>query len=225
MDLMWPEAAEIAPSWNVAPTQEAPIVRWAVRGGREGREMVWARWGLVPSWATDESIGSRMVNARAETAPDKPAFRAAMKQRRCIVPISGFYEWQKSGEGPKRPWYIFRADERIMLLAGLWESWTGGREGPQRPALESFTVLTTSANAAVAPIHDRMPVILETEQIGPWLDPDAGPEEVRRLLAPAADGVLEMYRVGTGVNSPRRNDAHLIDPVEDQPQGELFGAG
>jgi len=225
MDLVWPEAAEVAPAWNVAPTQDAPIVRWAGREGREGREMVWARWGLVPSWATDESVGNRMVNARAETAPEKPAFRTAVAKRRCIVPISGFYEWQKAEGGPKRPWYIFRADERIMLLAGLWESWTGGREGPQRSALETFAILTTAANATVAPIHDRMPVILEPKQVGSWLDPESGPEEVRRLMAPAADGVLAMYRVGTGVNSPRRNDAHLIDLVEDEPQEGLFGGG
>lgn len=225
MDLLWPEAAEIAPSWNVAPTQNAPIVRDAEHDGRRGREMIWARWGLIPSWAKDDSIGTRLVNARAETAPDKPAFRSAMSRRRCIVPVSGFYEWQKSESGAKKPWYIYRADERIMLLAGLWESWTGGPDGPQQPPVETFTILTTSANSAVAPIHDRMPVVLEPEQAGKWLDRGAGPEDVRRLLAPAADGVLAMHRVGTGVNSPRRNDAHLLDRVVDGPSGGLFEAG
>jgi putative SOS response-associated peptidase YedK len=224
MDLRWPTTLELAPSWNVAPTQEAPIVREAERGGVRGREVVMARWGLVPSWARDESIGGRMINARSDTAPEKPAFRSAMKRRRCVVPVSGFYEWERSGPGPKRPWYIRRADDRVMLLAGLWESWTGGPDGPARPALDTFTILTTEANRALEAIHDRMPVVLEPERVALWLDPGTPPDSLAGVLVPAPDGVLTMRRVGVGVNSPRRNDASLIEPIADEPREGLFGA-
>jgi putative SOS response-associated peptidase YedK len=226
MDLKWPTPAELAPSWNVAPTQNAPLVRErpAAQGCAGGREAVLARWGLVPAWAKDGSIGGPMINARSETAAAKPAFRAAMGSRRCIVPVSGFYEWQRDAAGPKRPWYIYRADGQIMLLAGLWERWNGGAGSPLASPLETFAILTTSANTAVARIHDRMPVVLEPEQVSVWLGPDARAEDLNRLLAPAADGILAMHRVGTGVNRPVRNDPGLIEPVEDEPPGGLFGA-
>ncbi len=195
---------EFGARYNIAPTQQAPILRI----GEDGqRELVMAKWGLIPSWAKDAAIGNRMINARAETAAEKPAFRAAMKKRRCIVPASGFYEWQKiEGSKVKQPWYIHRADAAPLALAGLWESWEGDEP------IRSFTILTTDANELMRPLHDRMPVILEPEEIDRWLNPDTTPEIVAALLDPAADGVLSAFPVSTKVNSPANEGAKLIEP-------------
>lgn len=195
----------------MAPTQEAPIAR----PGDAGTELVLARWGLVPGWAKDTSGAARAINARSETAPEKPMFRSAFLRRRCIVPVSGFYEWEKRPTGPKQPWYIFRADGAPMLLAGLWESWRPPEGGE---ALETFTVLTTGANSAIAPVHDRMPAVLEPEQVARWLDAGTGKDDAHAMLAPAAGGVLAMHRVGRAVNSPRNNGPGLIERV-DRPEG------
>lgn len=196
--------------YNIAPTQFAPILRLGDDGARE---LVPAKWGLIPSWAKDANIGNRMINARAETAAEKPAFRTAMKRRHCIVPASGFYEWQKiEGSKTKQPWYIHRADPAPLALAGLWEIWKDGH--PQGNTIESFTILTTEANGLMRPLHDRMPVILEPEEIDRWLDPDTHPNIVTALLDPAANGVLDAHQVSTRVNSPKNDDAALIDPPE-----------
>lgn len=225
LDLDWAEVLELLgvewggstpePSWNVAPTDTALIVRTH----DERREAALARWGLVPGWAKDVSIGSRMFNARSETAHEKPAFRAAFQRRRCVVPTSGFYEWQKTGDG-KRPWYIVRADERALLCAGLWDRWTGGGEGTGEGALETFTILTTAPNAFMQNLHDRMPCVLEPEAVGGWLAPGAPVDEVRAMLAPAAEGVLIGYPVSRRVGNVRHNDASLTEPAASQ--GDLF---
>ncbi len=199
------------PSWNVAPTNNAVIVRT----GEAKREAAIARWGLVPGWAKDLSIGTKMFNARSETAHEKPAFRSAFQRRRCVVPISGFYEWQK-GEGGKQPWYVTRADEEPLLCAGLWELWTGAGDA----AIESFSILTTAPNAFMEKLHDRMPCVLEREGVEAWLDPGETVNEARSMLRPAADGVLEGHPVSKRVGNVRNDDASLVEPVEEL--GGLF---
>jgi putative SOS response-associated peptidase YedK len=184
---------DFEPSYNVSPTQRAVIVRGA--GG--GREAMLASWGLRPAWMRSRKPP---INARAETIATSPMFREALRSRRCVVPVSGFYEWQNvEGAKAKQPWYIHRADREPLLFAGLFEN------GPQG---DTFTIITTDANATVRPVHDRMPVVLEPESVAAWLD---GPD--RGLLRPAADGVLSSHKVGAGVGSPRNNDAGLIAPI------------
>jgi len=203
LDLQFPERLDLRPSFNVAPTQTAPIVRT----GGHGREMAMAAWGLVPHWADDPGIGARMINARAETVASKPAFRDAFKRRRCVVPISGFYEWQARDKGPKQPYYTTRADDRIMCLAGLWERWDKGGA-----PLETYTIITTDANELLGPIHPRMPVVLEREDVDRWLADDGGGAPAD-LLRPAAPGVLETVPVSTRVGRVANNDASLIEPL------------
>ncbi len=200
----------LPPRYNVAPTQEVPIVRRAEAGGR--RELALARWGLVPAWAKDASMAARLINARAETVADKPSFRAAFAQRRCLVPADGFYEWQKR-DGAKQPYRIARADGQAFAFAGLWERWARGGE-----TLESCTIITTEANARLAPIHSRMPVILRREDYEPWLATPA--KESRRLLpllAPRDDEALTAYAVSTRVNNVTNDDAAVIEPLAGQP--------
>lgn len=224
LDLMNSEEPVLPPSFNVAPTQTAPMV-WLADDSR--RELVMARWGLVPSWADDPKIGNTLINARSETAATKPAFRSAFKRHRCIVPVSGFYEWQKceNEKSPKQPFYIYRADGEIACFAGLFELWK--HEGQE---LLTYTILTTAANAFMAKLHDRMPVMLEVENVARWLDPKAGPDDLAALLKPAADGVLAAHPVSRRVNSPKNNDATLLEALVEQSlppkpdgQGGLFG--
>ncbi len=197
-------------SYNVAPTQDSAIARLDENGQRE---IVIARWGLIPHWADDPSIGNRMINARGETLGSKPSFRAAYARRRCLVPISGFYEWQKIAGG-KQPWYIHPSRSSIICLAGLWEHWDKG----DRP-IESFTIITTSANEAIRKLHDRMPVILAPEQFDVWLNPQAMPEDLDPLLAPAPNDALDAHPVSPRVNSPRACDPSLIEPMQGEESG------
>jgi putative SOS response-associated peptidase YedK len=162
------------PRYNIAPTQPIAVVRLSEDGA--GREGVQLRWGLVPSWAKDAKIGSRMINARAETVAEKPSFRSAFKRRRCLVPADGYYEWLKTGGG-KQPYFIRLLDERPFAFAGLWEYWEGSGEGP----LQTCTIITTTANERTADIHLRMPVILDEQDYEPWLDAD---QQDRRRLEP-----------------------------------------
>ena len=220
LDLRWPESGEIAPSWNVAPTQVSPVARLAPGGVHAGeRELASMKWGLVPFWAKDPSIGSRMINARAEGIEGKSAFRAAFARRRCVVPVSGFYEWKKvggaagaagsRGKPVKQPYYITPVEWEILALAGLWESWDKG-DGP----LETFTIITTRPNAMMAGLHDRMPVVLDREGVGAWLDPRLGKDDALALLVPSPEGTLGCRMVGTGVNSPRNDHGGLIEAGE-----------
>jgi putative SOS response-associated peptidase YedK len=206
------------PRYNLAPTDLAPVVR--ARDGERSLDVL--RWGLIPFWAKDPSIGSRMINARAETARTKPAFRDAYERRRCIVPADAFYEWKKEADG-KQPYCIRRADGAPMAFAGLWSSW---RPSDDAEKVRTFAILTTRPNETVATLHDRMPAILEPEAFAAWLDPDADPEALAELLGPAADGVLDMYPVSRRVNSVRNDDPSCITPVElpstGGEQGTLF---
>lgn len=204
-------APEMPPRYNVAPSQEV----YAVTASQDGSHRVLSsfRWGLVPSWASDPSIGNRMINARSETAASKPSFRAAFVRRRCLVPANGYYEWQKpaAGAGRKVPYYFHRRDGLILAFAGLWESWNHA----DRAELRTCTILTTGANATNAPVHDRMPVIVEPDRWDLWLRP--GPLDDRvcsEILAPASADVLVTATVGDRVNNPRNEGPDLITPAD-----------
>jgi putative SOS response-associated peptidase YedK len=192
----------LEPRFNIAPTQSVPIVRAAAGGSRE---CAMVRWGLIPSWAKDESIGARMINARGETVAEKPSFRAAAKSRRCLVPASGFFEWAKTGDG-KQPHFIHFADARPFAFAGLWERWLKGGE-----PLDSCTIITTTPNDLVAGLHDRMPVILPPERYDEWLAPKPlATERLQELLAPHPSAGMEAYPVSTRVNRPGNDDPECI---------------
>jgi putative SOS response-associated peptidase YedK len=202
---LFPEAAPQPPRYNVAPTQAVAAVRAA---DPNHRELAWCRWGLIPSWADDPGIGNRLINARAETAAEKPTFRSAFRHRRCLIPTDGFYEWQKTG-GRKQPFYIKMRDGQPFAFAGLWERWEGGGE-----PVETCTILTTEANEVVRPVHDRMPVILAPEVYGRWLDPEVKkPELLQPLLHPFAADAMTAYPVSPVVNNPRNDSAKCIEPA------------
>ncbi len=198
-----PEQGELnfGPRFNIAPTQWVPSVRTDASGART---LGLLRWGLVPAWADDPSVGNRMINARGETAPVKPAFREAFRKRRCILPADGFFEWKAEGRG-KQPYLIRRPDDRPFGLAGLWERWRRGDD-----EIESCTILTTSPNTLMREIHDRMPVILSLDACNTWLDPTAPAERLMPLLSPCPDGELVAGPVDTRVNSPKNDDAACI---------------
>lgn len=207
-------ATDIAPRYNIAPTQEVPIVRSSPFHGEGAdhaplRELALARWGLVPFWAKELAVGNRMINARAETVADKPAFRAAFRKRRCLVPADGFFEWQRTGDG-KQPWYIHAASGEPLALAGLWELWDGGGEAPP---VASCTIITTRANEFMRPLHDRMPVVLDADARDAWLDPAAAASALQALLEPPGEALLEAWPVSRRVNSPFNEDPSLVEPV------------
>lgn len=202
------------PRYNLAPTQDAPIV---VRGREGERRLGLMRWGLVPGWADDPSIGGRLINARAETAAGKPAFRDAFAERRCLVPADGFYEWQRrpapsGGKPVKVPWWIHRPGRRPFAFAGLWERWRSAGGGSP---LVTFTILTTEPNERVRPLHDRMPVILPDRAAEDrWLSPDARADDLAELLTPVAGDYLEAWPVSTAVNRPANDAPELIERLE-----------
>lgn len=203
------DVPELTPRYNIAPTQSAAVVRHAA-GAPSGRELVWLRWGLVPRWAKDASIGSKMINARAETVAEKPSYRTALRRRRCLVPADGFYEWQKhAGTRQKQPYHIARADGGVFALAGLWERWDQGAQ-----PLETFTIITTEANELMRPLHARMPVILPPEAYAAWLDPAVDdPARLAALLRPWAGEDYRATPVSTRVNSPSHDDAGCLAPA------------
>lgn len=193
----------VEPRYNIAPTQEV----LGVSESPDGREMTFYKWGLVPSWAKDASMGARLINARSETVQEKPAFRAAFKQRRCIIPADGFYEWQRT-EGRKQPFFFRMRDERPFGFAGLWEGWEG--EGGQ--VINSCTILTTEANEVLRPVHDRMPVILHPDEYEVWLDTDVRKLDlIKEMLRPYPAEEMMSYPVSTAINSPRNQGAELIE--------------
>ncbi len=209
---------ERGPRYNVAPTTDVLAVTAAPdsSGGSAledvlRRELTALRWGLVPSWAKDPSVGSKMINARAESIATKPSFRSAFAKRRCLIPVDAFYEWRR--EGSKRyPFAIARRDRRPMAFAGVWEVWRGRGGGPEE-SIRSAAIVTTSGNEVMAAIHDRMPVILEDETWETWLDPSSDREELLGLLVPAGPKVIEAWRVSDLVNKVANRGAELLDPL------------
>jgi putative SOS response-associated peptidase YedK len=200
--------------YNIAPTQQAAVVRLKPADG--GRELVLLRWGLVPSWAKDPATGASLINARADTVAVKPSFRAAFQMRRCLVPADGFYEWQApvSGKGAKQPYLIRRRAEDpaqgTFAFAGLWEHWQGAGQ-----AIESFAIVTTDANAALKPIHHRMPVIVDARDYTAWLDP--GNKRASDLLKPAPDDAFVAAPISTRVNSVANDDPGIVEPLAALP--------
>jgi putative SOS response-associated peptidase YedK len=196
---------EFDASYNLAPTQSIPVVRVA----EQGRELVALRWGLVPFWAKDLSIGNRMINARAETVAEKPSFRNAYRKRRCVVLADGFYEWRKEVD-QKTPYFISASDGKPMGFAGLWEEWTDKETGE---SVQTATIVTTAANEFMKPLHQRMPVIVTPDDGGRWLEMDDTLLDDYPALTPP----LKAWPVSRRVNNPRNNDESLVDAV-----GEAF---
>ena len=218
------ELAEIEPRYNVAPTQDVWVVRAKTDPGMAtpAREAQAMRWGLIPHWAKGPRDLPQMINARIETAAEKPAFRDAFASRHCFVLADGFFEWKADARGgPKVPHLIRRKDGGAFAMAGLFERWRP-REGP---AVTSCTILTAPANEAVAPLHDRMPIILAPDREDVWLDPGAPDEAIRRALEPLAAADLEVYPVSTRVNAATAEGRELIERHEPEPvyrTGSLF---
>ena len=212
-----PEAL-LAPSYNVAPTNDV----YAVLSDGTARHVDAFHWGLVPLWAKDPKIGSKMINARAESLAEKNAYKSAFKRRRCLVPADGFYEWRKDPDAPpkakKQPFFIHRPDGEPLAFAGLWEVWKGPNKD-QEP-LRSLTIITTTPNREMAQIHDRMPVILPPSAWDTWLDRDVDDLELLgKLLVPAAPDVITMHPVSTAVNNVRNDGEELIAEVDpDAPE-------
>ncbi len=205
---------DFSPRYNMAPLQFAPVVRQF----ENDRSLSMLRWGLVPFFSKDDSIAAKTINARSETAATQPAFRAAFKQRRCIVPASGFYEWQPLGDSSKKqPFYIKPAHDPVFLFAGLWESWNH----PVGGELLTFTVLTTSANDTMTPVHNRMPVMIDAADVAAWLT--GPPEAAAELMRPAPEDRLILSPVGTHVNNVRNDDAACLQPPPPPVQPGLFG--
>jgi putative SOS response-associated peptidase YedK len=219
-----PAIPMLAPRYNIAPTQLVLCVR-EVTDQPGQREAVSMRWGLVPSWAKDLKIGNTMINARAETLAEKPAFRTAFTRRRCLIPADGFFEWQKLSTGGKQPWLIEQPDGEPFAFAGLWECWHPKSEGIPQEGLErasqvpsapvnSCTIVTTTANLEMRPLHERMPVILPIEAWAAWLSPQASPGQLKAMLQPLEDGSLIRTSVSTVVNRPTSDSPQCIEPVE-----------
>lgn len=197
--------ADLPMRYNIAPTQTVAIVR--IESSPDRRQWRMARWGLVPAWAKDPAIGSRMINARVESVAERPAFRAAFRRRRCLVPADGYFEWQPRGRA-KQPFYIRLADDQPFGIAGLWEAWRNTASGE---TLESCTVLTTEANLSTRPIHDRMPVILDPADYAAWLDPtELDAANLRAMLRPLDDLVLRADPVDAFVNNARNEGARCV---------------
>jgi putative SOS response-associated peptidase YedK len=200
------------PRYNIAPTQPIAIVR-LVEGKRE---FALVRWGLLPSWVKDPKAFSLLINARGESVIDKPAFRAAMKYRRCLIPADGFYEWQKAGDR-KQPFYVRAKDGGPLTFAGLWECWTG----PDGEELETAAIVTTRANSTLSPIHERMPVVVSPEAFDLWLDCAAVDAEIAAaLIEPARDDLLKAHEIATAVNRVANDNPALIEPISGDAEPE-----
>ncbi|MBW4507182.1 MAG: SOS response-associated peptidase [Scytonematopsis contorta HA4267-MV1] len=196
--------SDIEPQYNIAPTQ---LVGTILNNSEDNtREYNLFRWGLIPSWAKDKSMGAKLINARAETVAEKPSFRNAFKRRRCLIVADGFYEWQKT-DGKKQPFYFRLNSEQPFGFAGLWSKW----ESPEGEEINSCTILTTEANELLKPLHDRMPVILFAKDYDLWLDPKVqASEPLQKLLNPYPESAMTGYPVSTIVNNPKHNGSDCI---------------
>jgi putative SOS response-associated peptidase YedK len=209
------EAVEVRRRYNVAPGDEVLAVTTDKEGRPRGELL---RWGLVPSWAKQPDTGLKMINARVETVGERPAYRRAFERYRCLIVADGFYEWRRLPAGPKRAFHIARADGGLFAFAGLWSIW----HGEDGEILRTCTILTTAANAAIAPLHDRMPVILAPEAESAWLEPAESPEQLRRLLAGLDPGGTAVRPVGPAVNDARYDGPDCLAPPLEERQVALF---
>lgn len=204
------EVTHLVAQYNIAPTQMVATVLFTSTNNK--RQLQQLRWGLIPSWAKDPSIGAKLINARAETVAEKPSFRSAFKHRRCLVAADGFYEWQKQ-QNTKQPFYFRLRDRKPFAFAGLWEKWTS----PTHEEIISCTILTTAANELLQSIHDRMPVILDPKDYDLWLDSEVQtPEPLQSLLSPYPAAAMTAYPVSKLVNSPKNNSRECIIPIDEQ---------
>lgn len=203
--------ARLAPSWNVAPTQQVILVTTS-KDGPSQRIGEAARWGLVPSWAKDPSVGARMINARAETVADKPSFRSAFAKRRCLIPASGYYEWHTE-RGVKTPHYVHTPDDAPLAFAGLYEFWRAKGADEGSPWLASCTIVTTAARDDMRELHDRQPVMLTQDQRDAWLDPDSDKDTLFNVIAAPAPA-LAWYSIGKAVGNVRNNSPELLEPAD-----------
>lgn len=200
------EMPALEPRYNIAPTQDVAVVRER-RNGERVLQLL--RWGLIPSWAKDPAIGNRMINARAETLAAKPAFKRPFARQRCLVPADGFYEWKRTG-GAKQPYYIRREDGGPMAFAGLWDRWRSDGDA----TVDSFTIVTTTPNDLVAPIHNRMPAILLPDGYDMWLDSEnRDVDDLSSLLGPYPVEDMTAYPVGRFVNNPRNEGPECVSPA------------
>lgn len=197
---------DFGPRYNAAPLQMLPVVRQRPNGERVVHLL---RWGLIPGWSKDESISTKLINAREETLAEKPSFRAAYKARRCIIPACGFFEWKTTEQG-KQPYYIHPADGGLFGFAGLWERWSPA-EGSD---IDTFTVITTAANDAIRPLHDRMPVILAPQDYAPWLARATEPERLKALTGTPPVTSVSLFPVSKAVGNVKNDGPDLIVPVE-----------
>lgn len=192
--------------FNIAPSQKVAVIR---QNGDGQNRLDFLRWGLIPSWAEDISIGYKLINARSESVHEKHSFRHAIRYRRCLIPTSGFYEWVQEGK-TKKPLYVCMKDGSPMVFAGLWESW----KSPEGEVIESCTILTTTSNKLIESLHDRMPVILHSQEYDIWLDREmTDPEKLKHLYKPYPADLMEIYPVSSQVNSPRNDSPDCIKPV------------
>ena len=199
---------ELIPRYNIAPSQKVAV---AIAPDGKQREMRWMQWGLIPAWAKDSKIGYKLINARSETIAEKPSFRQAFKSRRCLVLADGFYEWQgQEGSQGKQPYYIQMKDTQPFAFAGLWEQWRGEDDKP----LQTCTIITTTANNLMEPIHNRMPTILGSVNYDRWLDPHSSPPLLLSLLIPYNSDAMTAFAVSNLVNSPQNERIDCIAPLE-----------
>jgi putative SOS response-associated peptidase YedK len=202
------EEPTLEPRYNIAPTQVVAIVAESRQESR--RELRMVKWGLIPFWAQDARAGARLINARSESAAEKPAFRTAFKRRRCLIPADGFYHWKKT-EGSKGPYFVGLANQEVFAFAGLWDWW----KSPEGEIVESCTILTTDANDLLRPMLDRMPVILSPKDYDLWLDPElSNPELLKPLLKPYPSDKMIVYRVGEKVNKATYVAPDCIEPLD-----------
>jgi putative SOS response-associated peptidase YedK len=197
----WPDFPD---RYNIAPSAWVPVIRQAPDGRRVADLL---RWGLIPNWSKDEAIGAKLNNARGETVADKPSFRLAYRKRRCIVPAMGYYEWQEVAGERKQPWFIHLKSDEPMAMGGLWESWTN----PDGEIVRTFCVVTVGPNEVMAPIHDRMPVILRPEDWSAWLSPDSDVGGIAPMVSPAPSETMEAWRVSRRVSSAREDSPDLLE--------------
>lgn len=205
---------DLAPRYNIAPTQSVAVVRRT----EAGNDLSMMRWGLIPSWAKDTKIGARLINARSDTVATKPAFRSAFKRRRCLIPADGYYEWKRTGPKSKQPYLIGLNHDQPMAFAGLWEIWKSPEGGA---TIESCTILTTEANQFLSEIHDRMPVILHARDREVWLDPDVPPDALSVILHPYVEEAMQAHPVSTLVNKASNEVPECVRPT-DAANGTLF---